>query len=201
MKNYIVINSNIYQHYKDEILPLNARLFTEPYFYNLASYQTPFDLKGLQNYLSYVDSIEIMGSSSFLDFTNLLLVLSYLKQNNYQKEIIVSYYFLGKNKLNDAMLSSIKLDINDLNDVDVILDCLKNKQKINNLNLKIPGFINYVNFINLLNDKDLFKMMLEDEYELIEDEETDLASYLESKYETMGLNKQFYEDYLKEIGE
>ena len=45
MKSYIVINSSIYSKYKEDILPLNARLFCDENFYNLDSYNVPLDLK------------------------------------------------------------------------------------------------------------------------------------------------------------
>ena len=47
MKSYIVINSSIYRKYKEDILPLNARLFCDEHFYNLDNYNVPLDLKGV----------------------------------------------------------------------------------------------------------------------------------------------------------
>ena len=199
MKNYIILNENIYRQYKDEVLSLNPRLFTDNYFYNLDTYETPFDLKGLENYLSYVEQIEIFVSFSFLDFTNLLLILSFLKEKKYQNDIIVSYLFTNKARLSEAKLTSTKLKLEDLKDVDEILLCLKNKQSIKNVSLKIPGFINYVNFFNILTNKEQFLEIIDEAMEDIEDNETTIAKYLADKYETMGLNEKFYQEYIKEL--
>ena len=38
----IVINKDIYLTYKDEILKLNARIFSEPYFYDIENYINSF---------------------------------------------------------------------------------------------------------------------------------------------------------------
>ena len=40
MKSYIVINKDIYLRYKEDILPLNPRIFDKPYFYELNDYET-----------------------------------------------------------------------------------------------------------------------------------------------------------------
>ena len=80
MKSYIVINKKIYEKYKDDILPLSARLFCEPYFYDINNYEVPLDLKGLENFLAFTEEIEIYTTSTFLDFVNIILVLSFLKK-------------------------------------------------------------------------------------------------------------------------
>ena len=191
MENFIVINKKIYEKYKDEILPLNARLFTEPYFYNLNEYKIPLDLKSLENYLSYVERISIFAQASFIDFVNILLVLSFLKEKQYKKEIDISYFIFNKSSLKDAMFCKTILTIDDLNDVDKILDCLKNNKQIKGLNLKVPGFINYINFYNMIIDKTSFELLIDEIMEEVEDDELDIASFLCQKYENMAINKDF----------
>ena len=75
MKSYIVINKKIYERYKEDILPLSARLFCEPYFYNISNYEVPLDLKGLENFLLFTEEIEIYTTSTFIDFVNILLLI------------------------------------------------------------------------------------------------------------------------------
>ena len=53
MNTHIIINKKIYENYKDEILPLSARLFCDEYFYELENYAQPIELTGIKNYLSY----------------------------------------------------------------------------------------------------------------------------------------------------
>ena len=72
MKSNIVINKKIYEKYKDDILPLSARLFCEPYFYDIANYNVPLDLKGLENFLSFTKEIEIYTTTTFIDFVNII---------------------------------------------------------------------------------------------------------------------------------
>ena len=98
MESHIIINEKIYQSYKEDILPLNARLFTTQYFYNLKEYEVPLDLKGILTYLPYIKKITLYTTASFIDFVNVLLVLSFLKENNYKNEIIINYYLLRRKK-------------------------------------------------------------------------------------------------------
>ena len=113
MKSYIIVDKEIYHKYKEEILPLNARLFTDEYFYNLEGYNVPLDLKGIENYLNFIDEIEIFSMSSFIDFINILLVLSFLLNNSFKGNIVISYYLTSKNNLNDALFTKVELKQNE----------------------------------------------------------------------------------------
>ena len=99
MKSNIVINKKIYEKYKDDILPLSARLFCEPYFYDIANYNVPLDLKGLENFLSFTKEIEIYTTTTFIDFVNILLVLSFLKEKSYSGNVKINYSFLNNSRL------------------------------------------------------------------------------------------------------
>ena len=109
MKSYIVVNKDIYLKYKDEILPLNPRLFDTPYFYNLSEYKTPLDLSGISNFLSFTDEVVIYACSTFIDFVNILLVLNFLKENNYQGEVTIKYVFMQHNSLTKSIFVNSKL--------------------------------------------------------------------------------------------
>lgn len=197
MKSYIIVNKKIYEKYKDEILPLSARLFCEPYFYNIKDFTYPIDLNGLTNYLTYIKEIEIYSTSTFIDFINLILILSFLKKNNYLGIVTVNYVFFKEAGLNKSVFVNTKLTKDDYNDIDLILDNIKNNKALNKENCKLIGYLNYKNFYNMLVDYEKFIFSLS---EVIEeyDEDIDLiASYLENKYSNMGLNKNYYIEFLK----
>ena len=48
MKSHIIVNELIVKDYKDDILNLNVRLFTNDYYYDLDNYEIPLDLKGIE---------------------------------------------------------------------------------------------------------------------------------------------------------
>ena len=99
MKCFIIVNENIYKKYKEDILPLNARLFTNPYFYDLANYKTPSSLTGIIDYLKYFDEISIYTSSTFLDFVNILLIVSFLKKKIIKKRLRFPIFLITLNLL------------------------------------------------------------------------------------------------------
>lgn len=197
MESHIVINSRIYEKYKEDILPLSARLFCDDYFYNLSSYEVPLDLKGIATYLPYIKKITLYTTATFIDFVNVLLVLSFLNDNNYQNEVQINYYLLNGDSLNKALFVSSKLT--HYEDANVILESIKNNKKISSVNLKIPGFINYVNFFNMFVDTEDFLIYFEELIDECEEDNEKIAEYLADKYSNMGINKQYYLDYLNKI--
>ncbi len=199
MKNYIIINKKIYEKYKDEVLSFNARLFCDPYYYQLESYQDPIDLLGLEKYLNYTQEIEILSTSTFLDFINILLILSFLKKSSFKGKVTIKYYILKKEKLNDALFSQVSLSINEFNEVDELLNAIKDKKPIKPTNIFLPGMLNYINFYNMMNDSEKFLMSLQDVIEEYEEDNEQIALYLQDKYSNMGLNQDFYLNYLKKI--
>ena len=76
MKSHIIVNELIVKDYKDDILNLNVRLFTNKYYYELDNYEIPLDLKGIENHLTFIDEVIIYTSTTFIDYVNVLLVLS-----------------------------------------------------------------------------------------------------------------------------
>lgn len=199
MKCFIIVNENIYKKYKEDILPLNARLFTNPYFYDLANYKTPSSLTGIIDYLKYFDEISIYTSSTFLDFVNILLIVSFFKEKNYQKKIEISYFLDYFKPFNEAVIIKNSFTINDFDNVDDILKKMKNNEKIDNIKLPLLGTNNYLNFYNLLSDNELFNLVVE---ELIDKYDNDLkvvAKNLESRYSNMALSSSFYEEKLKQL--
>lgn len=193
----IIINTKIYQTYKDDIILLNPRLFCNPNFYTIKTYTIPNDLTGISSYLKYVDVIYLHSLSTFIDFVNILLVLSYLKQNNYQGQVIIKYYLLNNNNFKKAVFVNTSLTNSDYNNVDEIINAIKVENSISNIMLKLPGFINYINFYNMIIDKEKFIFSINDIIEEYEEDIDLISSYLEEKYSNMGLNKQFYLDILK----
>lgn len=197
MKSYIVINSSIYSKYKEDILPLNARLFCDENFYNLDSYNVPLDLKGIENYLIFIDEIEVYTTSTFIDFVNILLILDFLKTKEYKGKVIINYVMLSSKKLKDSILVNTTLTNNEYDNVADFLLSLKNKEEIKNFNIKLPGSINYINFYNMLVDSDKFIMTLQDVIDECDEDIDEVTDYLFDNYSNMGLSKEFYLEYLK----
>ncbi|MBQ8206278.1 MAG: hypothetical protein IJZ77_02320 [Bacilli bacterium] len=197
MKSYIVINSSIYSKYKEDILPLNARLFCDENFYNLDSYNVPLDLKGIENYLIFIDEIEVYTTSTFIDFVNILLILDFLKTKEYKGKVKVNYVMFNSNKLKDSILVNTTLTNNEYDNVADFLLSLKNKEEIKNFNIKLPGSINYINFYNMLVDSDKFIMTLQDVIDECDEDIDEVTDYLFDNYSNMGLSKEFYLEYLK----
>lgn len=197
MKSYIIINKSIYEKYKDEVLSLNARLFCEPYFYQLENYQPPFDLTGLEKYIKYIQEIEILSSSTFLDFINILLLLSFLKSVDYKEKIIINYYILKKNHLKEALFSQVTLTSKDYEKIDDLLNDIKNKKIVQKIDIQLPGILNYINFYNLMHDSEKFLFSLQDIIEEYDEDIYQIAFYLQEKYSNMGFNQEFYLEYLK----
>ena len=194
MKSYIVINSSIYSKYKEDILPLNARLFCDENFYNLDSYNVPLDLKGIENYLIFIDEIEVYTTSTFI---NILLILDFLKTKEYKGKVKVNYVMFNSNKLKDSILVNTTLTNNEYDNVADFLLSLKNKEEIKNFNIKLPGSINYINFYNMLVDSDKFIMTLQDVIDECDEDIDEVTDYLFDNYSNMGLSKEFYLEYLK----
>ena len=197
MKSYIVINSSIYSKYKEDILPLNARLFCDENFYNLDSYNVPLDLKGIENYLIFIDEIEVYTTSTFIDFVNILLILDFLKTKEYKGKVKINYVMFNSNKLKDSILVNTTLTNNEYDNVADFLLSLKNKEEIKNFNIKLPGSINYINFYNMLVDSDKFIMTLQDVIDECDEDIDEVTDYLFDNYSNMGLSKEFYLEYLK----
>lgn len=197
MKSYIVINSSIYSKYKEDILPLNARLFCDENFYNLDSYNIPLDLKGIENYLIFIDEIEVYTTSTFIDFVNILLILDFLKTKEYKGKVKINYVMFNSNKLKDSILVNTTLTNNEYDNVADFLLSLKNKEEIKNFNIKLPGSINYINFYNMLVDSDKFIMTLQDVIDECDEDIDEVTDYLFDNYSNMGLSKEFYLEYLK----
>lgn len=197
MKSYIVINSSIYSKYKEDILPLNARLFCDENFYNLDSYNVPLDLKGIENYLIFIDEIEVYTTSTFIDFVNILLILDFLKTKEYKGKVIINYVMFSSKKLKDSILVNTTLTNNEYDNVADFLLSLKNKEEIKNFNIKLPGSINYINFYNMLVDSDKFIMTLQDVIDECDEDIDEVTDYLFDNYSNMGLSKEFYLEYLK----
>ena len=88
MKSHILVNPLILKKYKDDVLSLNIRTFTDQYYYNLNDYETPLDLKGIENYLMFIEEINIYCSTTFIDYVNVLLVLSFLRSNSFKNNVV-----------------------------------------------------------------------------------------------------------------
>lgn len=198
MKYHIINNYDIFKDYKSELVNLNIRLFGEPYFYNLKSYQVPIELNGLINYLSYVEEIVIYSTATFIDFINILLILSFLKNNNYQGKVLINYLLLKKQNIKDAIFTKTIISINDFIDVDLVLANITNNQEVKNHKVNILGYANYINFYNMLLDSNKFLMNIDEMLEEVEEDESKLANYLAMRYSNMGLSEKFYDQYLKE---
>lgn len=195
----IVINKRIYKQYKDDILPLSARLFCDPYFYEINNYNIPFDLKGIENYLRFTDKVKLYTTSTFLDFVNILLVLSFLKEKQYDKKVLINYHILNATSLEKSLFISLSLKKDDYQNVDELLDAIKENKEMKNNGLKLPGLINFINFYNLLVNQNKFMLYFQEVIEENEEDEEKIAQYLYDKYSNMDLCKQFYLDYLKKI--
>lgn len=197
MKSYIVINKKIYEKYKDAILPLSARLFCEPYFYDISNYEVPLDLKGLENFLSFTKEIEIYTTSTFIDFINILLVLDFLKNKEFKGNVKINYLFLNGQSLNNSIFVNTNLTLTDYNDVGYVLKAIKEGNTLPKFSNKLIGYINYQNFYNMLIDGDKFIFSLSDVIDKYDEDIDLIASYLEDKYSNMGLNKEFYLKFLE----
>ena len=197
MKSYIVVNKEIYLRHKDEILPLNPRLFKEPYFYCLNKYEVPFDLKGTANYLSFTKEVIIYACSTFVDFVNILLILSFLKDNDYKGKVIIKYVFNKNDSLDKCILVNSELTIKDYDNVDELITLLKENKPLPRIDFKVVGYLSFVNFYNMIVDEDMFSLTIEELMEDFEDDVDEIASYLSNKYSNMGLNTEFYVSYLK----
>lgn len=198
--NYnIIVNKKIYECYKDDFITLNARMFTNEYFYNIDSYKDDLALKGITNYLVFAKEIIIYATSSFIDFVNVLLVLSFLKENNYDKTVIVKYYLLNQQSIKNAKIAEIKLTSKDYLNINLLINQIKNFKKATVYDVKLIGINNFLNFYNMLVDFDKFLLSLD---EIIEEKDLnneEIASYLYEKYSNMGLSKEFYQSYLKKV--
>lgn len=196
MKSYIIVNKDIYLKHKDEILPLNPRLFSEPYFYSLNTYDVPFDLKGISNYLPFTKEIIIYACSTFIDFVNVLLILSFLKDNNYEGKVNIKYVFNKNATLEKSILINTELTKSDYNDVGLILECLKENKPLPSKDFKVVGYLSFANFYNMMVDYERFMLVIEDAIEDFEEDVEQIATYLETKYSNMGLSKEYYLKYL-----
>ena len=174
-------------------------MFTNEYFYNIDSYKDVLALKGIINYLAFAKEITIYATSSFIDFVNILLVLSFLMENNYDKIVIVKYYLLNQQSIKNAKIAEIKLTSKEYLNINLLINQLKNFKKATIYDVKLIGINNFLNFYNMLVDSDKFLLSLD---EIIEEKDLnneEIATYLYEKYSNMGLNKDFYQSYLKKV--
>ena len=197
MRTYVIVNKDIYLKHKDEILPLNPRLFSEPYFYTLNKYEVPFDLKGISNYLSFTKEIIIYACSSFLDFVNILLILSFLKDNNFNGKVIIKYVLNKNSDLESSVFVSQTVTYKEYENVDELISLLKDNKPLPSIDIKVIGYWSFINFYNMIVDCEKFMLTIEDIIEDLEDDIDAIASYLQDKYYNMGLSKDFYVSYLK----
>ncbi len=198
--NYnIIVNKRIYECYKDDFITLNARMFTNEYFYDIDSYKNDLALKGISNYLAFTKEIVIYATSSFIDFVNILLILSYLKESNYDNTIIVKYYLLNQASITDAKIAEIKLASKDYLNVNLLINQIKSFKKATVYDVKLIGINNFLNFYNMLVDYDKFLLSLDEVIEEKDLNKKEIASYLYEKYSNMGLSMEFYQNYLKKV--
>lgn len=197
MKSHIIVNELIVKDYKDDILNLNVRLFTNKYYYELDNYEIPLDLKGIENHLTFIDEVIIYTSTTFIDYVNVLLVLSFLRSNAFCKNVTIKYYnFLSKDFLKDNFLN-ISLTNKEYDNVDYLLTLLKMKKVIKGDLVQLPGSYNFINFINMINNHEYFIESLQEVIEHYYEDVDNIASYLANKYSYIGLDKEYYLQYLK----
>ena len=192
----IVIDECIYLTYKEEIMKLNARLFKTPYFYDIKNYKVPFDLDGVKTFLMYADDVIIHSTMTFIDYVNILLILDFLKANHYKNKVTVKYYAIDNLPIDKAIISTKILNDGEYDMVTSMVDDLKNERPLNDI-INLPGSIGFNNFYNMLVDSESFILCLDD---IIDENDGDIdliSSYLENKYCNMGLDKNYYEDYLR----
>ena len=187
----IVINKDIYLTYKDEILKLNARIFSEPYFYDIENYKNPFDLEGIDRFIQYVDNVIIHATSSFLDYVNIILILAYLYDMNYKNKVCIDYYIIGDFAYDKAIITKKELKASDFENINKIKNSLINKERIDDT-LPIPGSIGFNNFYNQLLEPELFIEGLDEIIEECNGDIDNISSYLENKYANMGLSKDYF---------
>ena len=156
MKSHIIVNESIIKDYKDDILNLNVRLFTNDYYYDLDNYEIPLDLKGIENHLSFMDEVIIYVYTTFIDYVNVLLVLSFLRSNSYKNKVTVKYFNFTEKDFNKDNFLNISLTNKEYDNVDYLLTLLKLKKYIKEDLVKLPGSYNFVNFINMINNKENF---------------------------------------------
>lgn len=195
----IIVNKDIYKNYKDSFISLNARLFTEQYFYELNTYEIPLDLKGIEMYIQYNDQIDIYSSTTYIDFINVLLVLSFLRKNNYQKKVVIHYCKFIDKSLEKSNFLNITLKSNDYSNVDLLLFEIKKGKIIKQELINLPGSHNFINFHNMINDNQKFMLSLQEVIEEFDEDIDDIANYLYEKYSNFALSKEYYINYLKKF--
>lgn len=196
MEYHIIVNSNVYNKYKEEIIKLNVRLFCDDNYSNIKNYLPPIDLTGIIDYLPYCEKIFIESTTTFLDYINILLVLSFLNEHEYKKSVIINYYNLQEKKYQKAIFTSLCLNKEEYIDIKLLLNCLKENVKLPKLLLQIPGAINFINFHNNLVDKELFKSLIADDIDNFDGDIEEIAAYLENRFSQFNLSKEFYKNYL-----
>lgn len=199
MKSHIIVNELIIKDYKDDILNLNVRLFTNKYYYDLDNYEIPLDLKGIENHLAFIDEVIIYVSTTFIDYVNVLLVLSFLRSNSYKNKVTVKYFNFTEKDFNKDNFLNISLTNKEYDNVDYLLTLLKLKKYIKEDLVKLPGSYNFVNFINMINNKENFIESLKETIEHFDEDIDNIASYLANKYSFIGLNKNYYIEYLEKF--
>ncbi len=196
MEYHIIVNSNVYKKYKDEIIKLNVRLFCDDNYTNIKNYIPPIDLTGIIDYLPYCEKIFIESTTTFLDYINILLILSFLNAHDYTKKVIINYYNLQEKNYNKAVFTSLLLKKEDYMDIKILIKCLMENIKLPKLILQIPGSINFINFHNNLVDKELFKSLIAEDIDKFDGDIDEIAAYLENRFSQFNLSKKFYKDYL-----
>ena len=63
--------------------------------------------------------------------------------------------------------------------------------------MQLPGSYNFINFINMINNHEYFIESLQEVIEHYYEDVDNIASYLANKYSYIGLDKEYYLQYLK----
>ena len=108
----------------------------------------------------------------------------------------LKYVFANNTSLEKSILVNSELTIKDYDNVDEILDCIKNNNIVKISNFKVVGYLNFINFYNNMVDIEKFMISLEEVIEDFEEDVNEIAIYLETKYSNMGLNREYYLNYL-----
>ena len=95
------------------------------------------------------------------------------------------------------MFVSNTLTLQDYENVNELIALLKDSKPLPTIDFKVVGYLNFINFYNMIVDYEKFMLTIEDIIEDLEDDIDAIASYLCDKYFNMGLSKEFYVSYLR----
>ena len=124
-----------------------------------------------------------------------VLLLSFLRSNSYKNKVTVKYFNFTEKDFNKDNFLNISLTNKEYANVDYLLTLLKLKKYIKEDLVKLPGSYNFVNFINMINNKENFIESLKETIEHFDEDIYNIASYLANKYSFIGLNKNYYIEY------